>query len=107
MTSKKFSSRRQFLATAGAAVATTAVLTPMIHAAGSDEIRVGVIGIGGRGTGAAFDVLRAAKGVRIVAIGDAFEDRLQGTRPSKGGGLKEMAKAKSDDAITKLGNSVD
>ncbi len=107
MTSKKSSSRRQFLVTAGAAATTAAVLSSTLHAAGSDEIKVGVIGIGGRGTGAAFDVLRAAKGVRIVAVGDAFEDRLQGTRPDKGGGLKALARAKDEDAIKKLGNSVD
>ncbi len=46
------------------------------HAAGSDEIKVGVIGCGGRGTGAIGNVLESAPGVKIVAMGDAFKDRL-------------------------------
>jgi len=74
-------SRRNFLRTAtSAAVAATVTSRlkeiPGLHAAGSDEIRVGVIGCGGRGTGAVRNVLQAAEGVRIVAMGDAFEDRL-------------------------------
>ncbi|MDH7601107.1 MAG: Gfo/Idh/MocA family oxidoreductase [Armatimonadota bacterium] len=47
-------------------------------AAGSDEIRVGVIGCGGRGTGAAKDCVNSSEGVRIVALGDVFKDRLEG-----------------------------
>ena len=51
-----------------------------VHAAGADSIKVGVVGCGGRGTGAAFDVLRAAKGVSIVALGDVFKDRVDGAQ---------------------------
>src|SRR5688572_32973603 len=49
-------------------------------AQGSDEIRVGLIGCGGRGTGAARNVVDAAPGVRIVAMADAFKDRLDESR---------------------------
>src|SRR5262245_7398960 len=78
-------SRRRFLKTAttavvGSAVASGLDFVPAAHAAGSDEIRVGLIGCGGRGTGAARNVLAAAKGVRIVAMGDTFQDRLDGSR---------------------------
>ena len=45
-------------------------------AAGSDVIRVGVIGCGGRGTGAAIDAVNAAPGVEIVALYDPFQDRI-------------------------------
>lgn len=74
-------SRRSFIRTAttaavGATVASRFDVIPGLHAAGSDEIRVGVIGCGGRGTGAARNVLMSAKGVRIVAMCDAFQDRL-------------------------------
>lgn len=48
--------------------------------AGSDEIKVGVIGTGGRGTGAAVDCVKSAPGVRIVALGDLFQDRVEGSR---------------------------
>jgi predicted dehydrogenase len=68
--------RRDFLA--GAAVATLASLTPpAVHAAGSDIIRVGLIGCGNRGTGAAEQALRADKNSRLVAMGDMFADKLQ------------------------------
>jgi predicted dehydrogenase len=55
-------------------------IIPGAHAQGSDEIRVGVIGCGGRGTGAAQNAVRAAEGVRIVAMADAFQDRLDQSR---------------------------
>jgi predicted dehydrogenase len=74
------STRRDFLK-AGAAVAGTAVLAglPAVHAAGSDTIKVGLIGCGGRGTGAATQNLRGGPNVVLVAMGDAFRDRLQGS----------------------------
>jgi len=80
-------SRRNFLKTAtvaavGSAVASGLDFVPGAYAAGSDEIRVGLIGCGGRGTGAARNVLASAKGVRIVAMGDAFKDRLEESRQS-------------------------
>jgi len=40
-------------------------------------LRVGLIGCGGRGTGAAAQALRADDGVVLVAMGDAFEDHLE------------------------------
>ena len=43
---------------------------------GDDTIRVGVIGCGGRGTGAAVNALEAHPSTRIVALADLFEDRL-------------------------------
>ena len=44
------------------------------------EIRVGVIGCGGRGSGAVKNVFEAANGVKIVALGDVFPDRLNNLR---------------------------
>ena len=44
------------------------------------EIKVGVIGCGGRGSGAVKNVLEAANGIKIVALGDTFEDRLNSLR---------------------------
>jgi len=41
-----------------------------------DTIRVGLIGCGGRGTGAAVQALNARDNVKLVAMADAFEDRL-------------------------------
>ena len=50
------------------------------YAAGSDRMRVGVVGCGGRGTGAAIDAVDADPGVEIYAMGDLFEDRLERSR---------------------------
>ncbi len=80
-TNEHESSRRDFLRTTGAAVVggtlASTVKIPGAWAAGSDEIRVGVIGCGGRGSGAVENVLNAAPGVRLVAAGDLFPDRLK------------------------------
>ena len=74
-------SRREFVKTstlaASGAIAVAAKLCPAVHAAGNDLIRVGLIGCGGRGTGAASQALMADSRVQLTAMGDAFEDRLQ------------------------------
>ena len=40
------------------------------------ELKAGVIGCGGRGSGAAFNFLAAANGVTITALGDTFKERV-------------------------------
>jgi predicted dehydrogenase len=72
-------SRRDFIRTTTAATLGLS-LGPMIpgaHAAGTDAIRIGLIGCGGRGTGAVLNAFDAADGVKLVAMGDAFADRLE------------------------------
>src|SRR5262249_31478981 len=71
--------RRDFLKTSAVAGASLAALSvaPAVHAAGGDTLRVGLVGCGGRGTGAATQALRADKNVKLVALGDLFGDRLQ------------------------------
>jgi len=77
------SSRRDFLKTssvaAAGAMAGSLALSRTAHAAGSDVLRVGLVGCGGRGTGAARQALAADKNAKLVAMADAFEDRLQGS----------------------------
>jgi hypothetical protein len=51
-----------------------------LRAFGSDVIRLGVIGCGGRGTGAVSDCLRGTEGVELVAMGDLAPDRLSQAR---------------------------
>jgi len=74
-------SRRAFLERTGlaATVAAGAALSleRSAHAAGSDVLKIGLIGCGGRGTGAAVNALKADPNVKLVAVGDVFEDRLQ------------------------------
>ena len=68
--------RRTFVQTAAATAATFA-LPHGLFAWGSDTIRVGLIGCGGRGTGAASDCLRGSEGVELVAMGDLMPHRLE------------------------------
>jgi predicted dehydrogenase len=67
--------RRDFLKTT--ALAGTLAAIPSVHAAGSDVLKVGLIGCGDRGTGAASQALAADPNVKLVAMADAFEDRLE------------------------------
>lgn len=72
--------RRTFLrASAGWAAATTAGLEigRSAWAAGGDTIKIGLIGCGGRGTGAAIDALDADPGTRLVAMADLFADKVE------------------------------
>ncbi len=75
-------SRRDFLKTSSALAAAGALsgslaIARSAHAAGSDTLRIGLVGCGGRGTGAAENALGADKNCKLVAMADAFNDRLQ------------------------------
>ena len=76
--------RRDFLKSstvaASATVAGAMALNSSVFAAGSDKIRVGMIGCGGRNTGAAAQALSADKGARLVAMCDIFMDRVKSKR---------------------------
>jgi len=75
---QKSASRRDFIKSSVAASLAAAIPGGLgLHAQGTDTIRIGVIGCGGRGTGAAIDCLDAAPGVEIVAMGDLFVDRIE------------------------------
>jgi predicted dehydrogenase len=73
--------RRDFLkgstiAAATAAAAASSLTVPLVHADGSGTIKVGLVGCGGRGSGAAVQALTADSGARLVAVADAFQDRI-------------------------------
>ena len=76
-------SRRNFVlgtASAAAAATTTLGLARSAHAAGSDVIRVGLVGCGGRGAGAAAQAMHADPGVRLVAMCDVMKSRVETRR---------------------------
>jgi len=78
-------SRRDFLKTstlAAGALAGGLAIGRSAHAAGSDILKVGLIGCGGRGTGAAGNALNADPNAKLVAMGDAFADRLEASLKS-------------------------
>lgn len=74
-------SRREFVkasaAAAAAGFAINAQLARTAHAAGDDTLKVGLIGCGGRGRGAAIQALKADPNTRLVALGDAFADQIE------------------------------
>ena len=44
---------------------------------GSDKVKIGLIGCGGRGTGALINMLDGDQNIKVVAFADLFEDKLQ------------------------------
>jgi len=72
---REFIRRSAVLAAAGGLAG--AVPAFGVHTAGSDLLRVGLIGCGGRGTGAAAQALSADKNVKLVALADLFDDRMK------------------------------
>jgi predicted dehydrogenase len=84
MNSKKHESRRNFLKTTGLMTAGVTLagglgISRSAHAAGTDEIRLALIGCGGRGNGAIRDRLQVGDNAKVVAIADAFESPAKGT----------------------------
>ena len=75
-------SRRDFLVhSAALAGATTSLaLGRSAHAAGSDSIKIGLIGCGGRGSGAVVSALSVNPAARLTAMSDAFKDRMVNAR---------------------------
>ena len=73
-------SRRDVLK-AGVAVSAGVAALPSrrMYAAGSDTMRVAMIGCGDRGTKDAIDCLKSAKGVEMIAMAEIFQDRIDGS----------------------------
>jgi predicted dehydrogenase len=85
--------RREFVKTAG--LASGAILAaPLMSNANffsgaSDVIKVALIGCGGRGTGAAVQALRSKQNVKLIAMADAFKDRIDSAYKAITGDLSE------------------
>ena len=76
-------SRRTFLKRSGLSVAGTGLaasittLAQLVHAQGSASLKLGLVGCGGRGSGAALQALRADPNTELVAVADAFGDKAE------------------------------
>jgi predicted dehydrogenase len=84
----KKTSRRTFLAQSGSVLAVPALSAahpvlatghPGFHVAGRDEIKVALIGSGGRGSGAADQIMNTKGNTRLVAIADPFTQNARRT----------------------------
>ena len=77
-------SRRDFvkksaLFTGGAMLLPNMQMSGMVNVFNDKKLKIALVGCGGRGTGAAVQALNADENVELVAMADAFEDRLQGS----------------------------
>ena len=93
------SSRRQFMKTssvvaAGATLAGGLTISQSAHAQGSDQIKIALIGCGGRGSGAIRDRVQVKDNCKVVAVADAFEGNAKGTAQ----GIRNDAN-KADDSL--------
>src|SRR3954462_10796475 len=97
--------RRTFIksaSVAAGALAASQISLPGAWAAGSDEIRIGLIGAGGRGTGAVQNAIKSSKGVRVVAMAELFPDRLADARKTLTDKVGAAATVKADRAFSGL-----
>ena len=69
-------SRREFVKTSSLALGATVALSHAQVSPG-ETLRIGLVGCGGRGTGAAADALHSDNNIKLVAMGDVFPDRLK------------------------------
>ena len=96
--------RRDFLRASAAATAGIATQwTPgyaAAYAGQAETIRVGLIGCGGRGTGAARDCVSSSEGVELVAMGDLFPDRLERSKQQLTEAIGDKFKVTPDRSFT-------
>jgi len=92
--------RRDFLKTTAAATALMASGNFAYGFAANETIRVGLIGCGGRGTGAAKDCVESSSGINIVALGDVFPDRLNQCKENLRKAIGDHFKVTDDHCFT-------
>jgi len=101
--------RRNFLATG--AVATAAISGfPFVHTSRAQNVKplkIGVIGCGGRGRGAATNAIEAAPDIHLIALADPFSDRIEEclktlTNPKRRGGPLKGIEVKEDHCFSGL-----
>ncbi len=91
-------SRRDFVKTSAAlSLGTMGLMGARAYAAGSGTLRVGLVGCGGRGTGAATNILDAAPGVELYALGDLFPEPLDRA-------FRRLSQPRPDSPMAKMGN---
>jgi myo-inositol 2-dehydrogenase/D-chiro-inositol 1-dehydrogenase len=75
--------RRSFLQTSGVAVGGALLgglsIERAAHAAGSDQLKIALVGCGGRGSGAANQALSTSGDIKLVAVADVHEDKMTGS----------------------------
>ena len=81
METRKTMKRRAFVKASGLAAGSVIIAPSLAGAKGfnqmDDAIKIGLIGCGGRGTGAAVQALLSGQNVQLVAMADAFADNIE------------------------------
>lgn len=98
--------RRNFLATSSAALVGSGVsasMMPNVHVRGCDEIKVVLVGCGGRGTGAVGQIFNTKGNVRLVAVADAFREKAENSVAS----LRQHAEGKVDVTAERIYSGLD
>ncbi|WP_422083473.1 Gfo/Idh/MocA family protein [Ulvibacterium sp.] len=77
----KSTTRRKFVKTSAKTAAAGLVFAQLpvfssAHVLGQERLKLGLVGCGGRGTGAVFQALTASKSVQLVAMGDVFQHEM-------------------------------
>lgn len=108
--SAKNPSRRQFLKTTGAAALGGALASPLqltVKASAasrpSDTLKIGLVGCGGRGSGAAAQALSTGEDVSLTAMADVFDNRLQSSRKNLQGNKQFGSRVKVPDSACFVG----
>jgi myo-inositol 2-dehydrogenase / D-chiro-inositol 1-dehydrogenase len=97
--SKPETTRRSFLkktSLAAASAMAVGAVAPKVHAAGSDQMKIALIGCGGRGKGAVYNHMAINPNAKIVAIADAFEDNAQNVAKAFKDSFKEKVDLPAD-----------
>ncbi|MHC4627190.1 MAG: Gfo/Idh/MocA family protein [Planctomycetota bacterium] len=90
--------RRDFMKTSAAlSLGTMGMIGARAYAAGSDTLRIGLIGCGGRGRGAAMNILDAAPGLELYALADLFQEPLDST-------FRQVSQTRPESPMAKMGN---
>src|SRR5690606_32837702 len=74
-------------------------MNAMFNVLNDKTLKIALVGCGGRGTGAANQALKADENVQLVAMADAFEDRLNGSLQHLG---KEIKRSKKVEVKVKI-----
>ena len=104
--SEQKTSRRDFLKSS-AVLGTAATLglgAKGVHAAGSDMIKIGIIGCGGRGMGAVRNCFQAVPNVKLVSMGELFPDRAQNARKAVSEAFKDRVDVPDSRLFTGIEN---
>lgn len=95
-------SRRNFVKStallSGAMVLPTFQMGAMVNVLNDKKLKLAVVGCGGRGTGAVVQALKADDNVELVAMADAFEDRLKSSLTNIAKAMGETSKINVKDA---------